>query len=90
MPPQPGEHAGDFTAQAPTLVREFELRGSHRLAVAAISVFDAQRLVLEDLSSREAAIELGIEERAASKRYFRALARLGKLIEQFPGMSPGG
>ena len=39
----------------------------------------------EQLTSREAAQVLGIEERAASKRYLRALERLREMLSDMPG-----
>ncbi len=39
----------------------------------------------EQLTSRETAKVLGIEERAASKRYLRALERLRRILETLPG-----
>ena len=43
---------------------------------------------LEELSNREAALELGIEEKAASKRYVRALRRLRDILAAVPGLLP--
>jgi hypothetical protein len=39
----------------------------------------------EQLSNGEAAVVLGIQERAAAKRYVRALKRLKDLLAQTPG-----
>ena len=43
---------------------------------------------LEELSNREASLELGIEEKAASKRYVRALRRLRDILAAVPGLLP--
>lgn len=39
----------------------------------------------EQLSNAEAAQVLGIQERAAAKRYLRALERLKQILSEFPG-----
>jgi RNA polymerase sigma-70 factor (ECF subfamily) len=39
----------------------------------------------EQLTSAEAAQVLGIQERAASKRYLRALERLREMLSDMPG-----
>ena len=49
---------------------------------------DREVLVLrhfEQLTNAEAARVVGIEERAAGKRYLRALARLRKILSELPG-----
>ena len=39
----------------------------------------------EQLTNAEAAQVLGIQERAAAKRYLRALERLKKILSELPG-----
>ncbi len=61
-----------------------------RLAVALDEMDPTDREVLalrhfEQLSNAEAAIVLGIQERAAAKRYLRALARLKEILSAMPG-----
>ena len=67
-------------------------RGEVRTRIAdALSTIDpADREVLalrhfEQLSNAEAAQVLGIQERAAAKRYLRALQRLRELLSEMPG-----
>ena len=63
---------------------EQELIASVRGALAEASEEDREILLLrnfEGLSSQEAAVLLGIEPAAASKRYGRALLRLRKLLQ---------
>ena len=62
----------------------------HRLlqALSQLDRLDREVLALrhfEQLTSRETAKLLDIEERAASKRYLRALARLRTILEALPG-----
>jgi len=61
-----------------------------RLAAALDGMDPADREVLalrhfEQLSNEEAAHVLGIQERAAAKRYLRALQRLRKILSDMPG-----
>jgi RNA polymerase sigma-70 factor (ECF subfamily) len=61
-----------------------------RLAEALDGMDPMDREVLamrhfEQLSNMEAAQVLGIEERAAAKRYLRALARLKEILSNMPG-----
>jgi RNA polymerase sigma-70 factor, ECF subfamily len=61
-----------------------------RLAEALDGMDSTDREVLamrhfEQLSNMEAAQILGIEERAAAKRYLRALARLREILSEMPG-----
>lgn len=71
-----------------TAARRAEL---HARLIAALDQMDAgDREVLalrhyEQLTSAEAAQVLGIQERAAAKRYGRALERLRELLAQMPG-----
>ena len=68
------------------------VRGEARIRLAeALDRMDAtDREVLmlrhfEQLTNAEAARVVGIEERAAGKRYLRALARLRKILSELPG-----
>jgi RNA polymerase sigma-70 factor (ECF subfamily) len=61
-----------------------------RLADALAGMDPADREVLalrhfEQLSNAEAALVLGIQERAAAKRYLRALGRLKEILSEMPG-----
>jgi RNA polymerase sigma-70 factor, ECF subfamily len=59
-----------------------------REALAAMDAIDREVLAMrhfEQLSNAEAAQVLGIEERAAAKRYVRALKRLKELLAAMPG-----
>jgi RNA polymerase sigma-70 factor (ECF subfamily) len=61
-----------------------------RLAEALDTMDPTDREVLamrhfEQLSNMEAAHVLGIQERAAAKRYLRALARLKEILSELPG-----
>ena len=61
-----------------------------RLAAALEAMDPTDREVLalrhfEQLSSAEAAVVLGIQERAAAKRYLRALQRLREILSEMPG-----
>jgi RNA polymerase sigma-70 factor (ECF subfamily) len=67
-------------------------RGEIRLRLAEaldqIDPMDREVLALrhfEQLSNREAAQLLGIQERAAAKRYLRALERLKQILSDMPG-----
>ena len=61
-----------------------------RLAEALATMDPTDREVLamrhfEQLSNMEAAQVLGIQERAAAKRYLRALERLKSILSELPG-----
>ena len=65
-----------------------EVRTRIAEALAAIDPTDREVLALrhfEQLSNAEAAQVLGIQERAAAKRYLRALQRLREILSQMPG-----
>lgn len=62
-----------------------EVHGAIEEALEAMSATDRDILVLrhfEDLSNVEAALELGIEPAAASKRHLRALQRLSSVLRK--------
>jgi RNA polymerase sigma-70 factor (ECF subfamily) len=75
-----------------TAPREIAVRNEvkRRLAEAfgAMDPGDCEVLVMrhfEQLTNAESAEVLGIQERAAAKRYLRALARLKEILQQMPG-----
>jgi RNA polymerase sigma-70 factor (ECF subfamily) len=73
-----GLFVGHFTSPSNAVMRE-ELRQRVEQALASMDEIDREVLVLrhfEDLSNKEAAEVLGIQENAASNRYVRALGRL--------------
>lgn len=72
--------------------RRAELVARLRLAVEGLPAGDREILTLrqfEGLSNEEAALELGIQPAAASKRFVRCLARLRPLLESFLPESGG-
>jgi RNA polymerase sigma-70 factor (ECF subfamily) len=80
------------SATAPTeAARRAELIVGVRAAIERLAPADREILTLrqlEGLSNEEAALELGLEPPAASKRLVRALARLAPLLGRFmPGDS---
>jgi RNA polymerase sigma-70 factor (ECF subfamily) len=65
-----------------------EAKATVRAALDALDAIDREVLALrhfEQLSNGEAAVVLGIQERAAAKRYVRALKRLKDLLAATPG-----
>ncbi len=73
-----GFFVGHFTSPSGAVMRE-ELRQKIEQALAAMDEIDREVLLLrhfEELSNKEAADVLGIQENAASNRYVRALGRL--------------
>ena len=78
-----GQLTGPRTAAART-----EVRQRLREALDGMHATDREVLALrhfEQLTNGEAAAVLGIEERAAAKRYVRALQRLKTILSQMPG-----
>jgi RNA polymerase sigma-70 factor (ECF subfamily) len=78
-----GRSAGPRTSAA-----QAEVRLRLRDALAGMDPVDREALALrhfEHLTNREAAAVLGIEERAAAKRYVRALKRLKDALAEMPG-----
>jgi RNA polymerase sigma-70 factor (ECF subfamily) len=74
-----GPVTGAGRAEATARVRE---------ALAQMEPADREALALrhfEQLTNAEAAQVLGIQERAAAKRYVRALDRLKKVLAELPG-----
>jgi RNA polymerase sigma-70 factor, ECF subfamily len=83
-----GFFVGHITSPSGAVMRE-ELRQKIEQALASMDEIDREVLLLrhfEELSNKEAAAVLGIQENAASNRYVRALGRLkgflGSLGEQ--------
>jgi RNA polymerase sigma-70 factor (ECF subfamily) len=73
-----GFFVGHITSPSGAVMRE-ELRQKIEGALASMDEIDREVLLLrhfEELSNKEAAAVLGIQENAASKRYVRALGRL--------------
>ena len=71
-----------------TAARRDELHARLNEALARMDPIDREVLALrhyEQLTSAETAQVLGIQERAAAKRYGRALERLRELLEEMPG-----
>ena len=75
---------GNFTAASQVAVRE-ETKLQLEKALGSLDEMDREVLSLrhfEQLSQRETANVLGITEKAAGSRYFRALGRLRKLMDR--------
>lgn len=71
-----------------TLAARSEVKGRLRKVLDSMDAIDREVLVLrhfEQLTNGEAAVALGIEERAAAKRYVRALQRLKEVLAEMPG-----
>lgn len=82
---------GKFTSpsQAATRAERFE---QLRAAIAAMDTLDQEVLALrhfEELSNSEVAEVLGIQQKAASIRYVRALGRLKAVLSRWPGFGEG-
>lgn len=84
--------AGDFTSPSAAAVR-VEMIDRVQAAIETMSPADQEILALrhfEELTNAEAAETLGIEPKAASVRYMRALRRLKEVMADIggPGMAP--
>ncbi|MDJ0975268.1 MAG: sigma-70 family RNA polymerase sigma factor [Planctomycetota bacterium] len=83
--------ANDLIARGTTptqAIARDELKAYLMTAIDAMKPEDRDILVLrhfEELTNHEAAVELGIEPPAASKRYVRALRRLHEVLSSIPG-----
>ena len=78
---------GHLTRPSVAAVRG-EAAGRVREALAAMDATDREVLALrhfEQLTNAEAAQVLHIQERAAAKRYLRALQRLKEMLADMPG-----
>ncbi len=74
-----------ITPPSELFLRE-ELQSRLYEALEELSPLDREILALrhlEQLNNLEAAIELGLEPSAASKRYLRALTRVRKIMQQY-------
>ncbi len=83
---------GHFTAVSQQAMRA-EAHAQLHERLASMDPIDREILALrhlEELSTREAALELGIAENTASKRYGRALRRLRDILAKVPGLLPDG
>jgi len=82
-----GFFVGSITSPSRAVMRE-ELRQQIERALDSMDEIDREVLVLrhfEELSNKEAAEVLGIQENAASNRYVRALGRLKGFLTQLGG-----
>jgi len=73
-----GLFVGQITSPSRAMMRE-EIRAKIEAALQEMDEIDREVLMLrhfEDLSNKDAALVLGIQENAASNRYVRALGRL--------------
>src|SRR3954470_18159041 len=96
----PGASTGALAAQLLgklTSPSEAALRAERKLrlqeALNRMDPIDREVLVLrhyEQMSNGDAAAALGLEKSAASKRYTRALERLGEILAGLPGATSGG
>jgi RNA polymerase sigma-70 factor (ECF subfamily) len=71
-----------------TALARAEVKEKLQTALDSMDTTDREVLALrhfEQLTNGEAAQLLGIQERAAAKRYVRALKRLKELLEDMPG-----
>lgn len=82
---------GQLTSPSQAAMR-VELAASLERALDSMKPGDREILLMrhfEELTNQEAAETLGIEPKAASIRYIRAIARLKQTLDQFPGLSFG-
>jgi RNA polymerase sigma-70 factor, ECF subfamily len=81
------QFVGRFTSPSQAVARA-EMLAKVEQAIAAMSPLDQEVLALrhfEELSNGEVAEVLGIQQKAASIRYVRALKRLKDVLAQMPG-----
>jgi len=82
---------GNVTSPSQAAARAEILEQAER-AIAAMEPLDREVLALrhfEELRNSEVAEVLGIQQKTASIRYFRALRRLKSILSQTPGYSEG-
>jgi RNA polymerase sigma-70 factor (ECF subfamily) len=85
------QFAGKFTSPSQAAAREETLLRLEQ-AVAAMDPLDQEVLALrhfEELTNSEVAEVLGIQQKAASIRYVRAIKRLRAVLSQMPGFLEG-
>jgi RNA polymerase sigma-70 factor (ECF subfamily) len=78
---------GRMTSPSHVAMRE-ELSTELEEAIQSMEPIDQEVLALrhfEELSNREVAEVLGIQQKAASIRYIRAIARLKDVLQKIPG-----
>ena len=83
--------AGQFTSPSQAAVRK-EMLYQVEQAVAAMDPLDQEVLALrhfEELTNSEIAEVLGIQQKAASIRYVRAIKRLKTVLSQMSGLAEG-
>jgi RNA polymerase sigma-70 factor, ECF subfamily len=81
-------HLTGHLTRASVVAARGEVRVRLAEALDAMDPVDREVLALrhfEQLSNAEAALVLGIQERAAAKRYLRALQRLREILMEMPG-----
>ena len=79
---------GDWTSPSQAAARG-ELLDKVQEAIASLNPMDQEILAMrhfEELTNNEVAQTLGIEAKAASIRYVRALKRLKDVLAAFPGL----
>jgi RNA polymerase sigma-70 factor (ECF subfamily) len=82
---------GDLTSPSQAAARGETLDQVHA-AIATMNPMDQEILALrhfEELTNSEVALTLGIEPKAASIRYVRALKRLKEILSAFPNLFDG-
>lgn len=82
---------GSLTSPSQAAMRA-ELHGRLEEAIERMDALDREVLALrhfEELTNAETAEVLGIQQKAASMRYMRALARLKEILAGLPGFAPG-
>jgi RNA polymerase sigma-70 factor (ECF subfamily) len=85
------ELVGNLTSPSQAAIRA-EMAGQLEIALESMNAIDREILALrhfEELSNQETAEVLGIEQKAASIRYVRALKRLKEIMGKMPGMRGG-
>ena len=84
-----GQLVAHLTSPSQAAIRE-EMETQLREAIERLEPIDREVLVLrhfEELTNGEVAQVLGIQVKAASIRYVRAIARLKVILDRFPGFS---